>query len=123
MKIRSIVAGVLLAVVSGVVAPGCGGGGAIRRVEAPEGVSFIVSPSDAEVLVDNVVRGKASDFTDDHPLKVSTGGHMLELRAPDHLSYIRRIDVSMHAKRIEATLLRKEAPAPTTERNGNGGLK
>lgn len=123
MLIRSVVAGVLVVVASGITTPGCGGGGAIRRVEAPEGISFMVSPSDAEVLVDNVVRGKASDFTDDHPLKVQVGGHVLELRAPEHVSYIRRLDVSPHAKRIEATLLRKEGAFQPPDRNGSGGLK
>jgi hypothetical protein len=119
VKIRTIVAGGLFVVLSGVAAGGCGGG-AMRRPDAPEGVSFLVSPSDAEVLVDNVARGKASDYPDDRPLRIQAGAHQLELRAPDHVPYVRRLDVSHQAKRIEATLLRREGAAPPGDRSPNG---
>jgi hypothetical protein len=120
---RRIFAGGLLIIAVVLVAAGCGGGAAHRRSAAPEGVSFLVTPSDAEVLVDNVVRGKASDFPDDHPLKIAVGGHLLELRAPDHVSYVRKLSVTLQAKRIEATLLRTEGAVPPEGRSGNGLAK
>ncbi|HEY5996805.1 MAG TPA: hypothetical protein VIU29_07270 [Candidatus Deferrimicrobiaceae bacterium] len=123
MRPRRLSVGAAFAIAMIIAMAGCGGGPPIRRDAGPEGVSFVVSPSDAEVLIDNIVRGKASDFPDDHPLKIVVGVHLLELRAPDHVPYIRTLAVSPRAKRIEATLLRSEGAAPPEGRGGNGGGK
>jgi hypothetical protein len=77
----------------------------------PEGVAFAVTPSDAEVAIDNVVRGKASDFPDERPLRLPPGSYRLELRAKDYFTYSRTLAVTPLPKRIDATLLRKEEPS------------
>jgi hypothetical protein len=91
----------------------------IRPPEA-EGVSFLVTPSDAEIVIDNAVSGKASDYSDERPLKIPVGEHTLEVRAPGYESYVRPLSVSPNAKRIEATLPRKEEPpAAPKEKSGS----
>ncbi len=101
-------------------AAGCGGKPAVRGGGTPEGVSFSVNPPEAEVLIDNVLKGKAADFRDESPLVVPVGAHLLELHAQGYLPYVGRVAVSSHPKKIEATLRRKEEPQLSKEKNGNG---
>lgn len=108
----------LLVLVSAAVA-GCGTPARSLRGTAPEGVSFLVVPADAEVVLDGVVQGKASDFPDERPLRATTGVHRLELRAPGYVPYARGIEVTPLPKRIEATLLRRD-PLPAGGPNGAG---
>ncbi len=69
------------------------------------GLIFAVNPADAEVVLDGVAQGKASDFTEDRYLKVASGTHRLELRKPGYEPYGRDVYVSNALLRIEATLL------------------
>jgi hypothetical protein len=82
---------------------------------------FRVNPENAEVLLDGIVQGKASDFTKQQCLEVEGGRHRLELRAPGYESY--RSDIHASGKifspqRIDAALVwakdRSEA-APRTQ--------
>jgi hypothetical protein len=66
---------------------------------------FLVNPPDADVVLDGVVQGQASDFTEDRYLKVPPGTHRLELRREGYETYAREIYVSRSLKRIEATLV------------------
>ena len=102
-----------------VLGGGCAGKPPVPTTGVPEGVSFSVTPSDAELLVDNVVQGKASEFPDDRPLRVPVGLRTLELRAPDYEPWLRRFEITRHPKKIEATLRRKE---PAAAPNGRTGL-
>ncbi len=69
------------------------------------GLVFAVNPPDAEVLLDGVAQGKASEFTEDRYLKVASGTHRLELRKPGYERYARDVYVSNALLRIEATLI------------------
>lgn len=102
----------LLAAILSLAAGGCGGRAAAVKPTGPEGVSFLVSPSEAEVRIDDVVQGKAADYPDERPLKVPAGIHRLELRAPGYVAYVRRLEVTRLPKKVEATLVRAEEPAP-----------
>lgn len=104
--------GLIFALLVALAAGGCAGKAVARKGAAAEGVSFSVSPSDAEVLIDNVLQGKAADFRDDHPLVLPVGPHILELRAPGHASYSRQLAVSWGPKKVEATLRRKDESQP-----------
>ncbi len=69
------------------------------------GLIFAVNPPDAEVVLDGVVQGKASDFTEDRYLKVASGTHRLELRKAGYEPYARDVYVSNALLRIEVTLM------------------
>jgi len=69
------------------------------------GLIFAVNPPDAEVVLDGVVQGKTSDFTEERYLKVESGTHRLELRKPGYETYARDVYVSNALLRIEATLV------------------
>jgi hypothetical protein len=84
---------------------GCYPRGQIYGVGNEGGLIFTVNPSDAEVLLDGVVQGKASDFTEDRYLKVASGTHTLELRLPGFEPNRREIYVSNSLIRIETTLV------------------
>ena len=75
------------------------------------GLIFDVNPPDAEVVLDGVAQGKASDFTQERYLKVESGTHRLELRKPGYETYSRTLFVSHSLLRIEATLVIGGAPA------------
>ncbi len=87
------------------------------------GLIFYVNPENAEVVLDGIIQGKASDFTEARYLKVGGGPHRLELRAPGFEPYARDIYVSGAIQRIEATLVLsgggREAPPPAP--GGPGG--
>jgi hypothetical protein len=112
--------GVVTALLLAALASGCAGKPAAPNGGGPEGVSFSVNPPDAEVLIDNVLQGKAVDFPDSRPLKVAVGAHVLELRAPGYLAFVRQLAVSRQPKKIEATLPRREEPPP---KDKNGGAQ
>ena len=75
------------------------------------GLAFDVNPPDAEVVLDGVVQGKASDFPRERYLKVESGRHRLELRKPGYETYSRTLFVSHSLLRIEATLVTGGTPA------------
>jgi PEGA domain len=75
------------------------------------GLIFDVNPPDAEVVLDGVAQGKASDFTQERYLKVESGTHLLELRKPGYETYSRTLYVSHSLLRIEATLVTGGTPA------------
>ena len=89
-----------------VLLAGCFPKGQIYGVGNEGGLVFEVNPPDAEVLLDGVVQGKASDFTGERYLKVQAGTHKLELRLAGFEPYRREIYVSNSLLRIEATLIR-----------------
>src|SRR4030066_1385603 len=62
------------------LAGGCYPKGQIYGVGDVGGLVFAVNPPDAEVVLDGVSQGKASDFTEDRYLKVESGTHRLERR-------------------------------------------
>jgi len=70
-----------------------------------------VNPPDAEVILDGIAQGKASDFTQERYLKVESGTHRLELRKPGYETYSRTLFVSKSLLRIEATLVTGGVPA------------
>jgi PEGA domain len=79
------------------------------------GLVFAVNPPDAEVVLDGVIQGKASEYPEDRYLKVDSGTHRLELRAAGYETYSRDIYVSSSLLRIEETLVMKGgAGRPTT---------
>jgi len=81
--------------------------GQIYGVGNEGGLVFAVNPPDAEVVLDGVVQGRASDFTEERYLKVGAGTHRLELRAPGYDTYSREIYVSNSLLRIETGLVRR----------------
>lgn len=85
------------------------------------GLIFAVNPPDAEVVLDGVVQGRASEFTEERYLKVGAGTHRLELRAPGFDAYVREIYVSNSLLRIEATLVHAGSPPPPAGPPGAGG--
>jgi len=93
----------LLAVV---MLAGCYPKGQIYGVGNEGGLIFAVNPPDAEVVLDGVVQGKASEFTEERYLKVAGGAHTLELRLAGFETYRRDLYVSNSLLRIEATLVR-----------------
>jgi hypothetical protein len=93
------------------LAGGCYPKSQIYGVENVGGLVFDVNPPDAEVVLDGVVQGKASDFTQERYLKLESGMHRLELRKPGYETYSRTLFVSHSLLRIEATLVTGGAPA------------
>jgi len=87
------------------LAGGCYPKAQIYGVENVGGLIFDVNPPDAEVVLDGVVQGEASDFTQERYLKVEGGTHRLELRKPGYETYSRTLFVSHSLLRIEATLV------------------
>ncbi len=117
----------ILFVITGIAAvallAGCYPKGQIYGVGNEGGLIFSVNPPDAEVLLDGVAQGKASDFTEDRYLKVASGAHRLELCLRGFETYGREIYVSNSLLRIEATLVhadggagKRETPAATEPR-------
>lgn len=76
------------------------------------GLIFAVNPPDAEVVLDGVVQGMASEFTEERYLKVESGTHKLELRKAGYETYSRTVYVSNTLLRIETTLVVGGAPPP-----------
>lgn len=102
-------AAVLMTVFGLVVA--CHPGAQVRRPENAGGLVFAVNPPDAEVFLDGVGLGRASEFTGDRYLEVARGTHRLEFRLAGYETYVRDVYVSNALLRIEATLLpRADAP-------------
>lgn len=93
----------LLAVV---MLAGCYPKGQIYGVGNEGGLIFAVNPPDAEVVLDGVVQGKASEFTEERYLKVASGAHTLELRLAGFETQRRELYVSNSLLRIETTLVR-----------------
>jgi len=71
------------------------------------GLIFNVNPPEAEVLLDGVVQGRASDFTQERYLKVSAGIHRVELRSEGYETYSREVNIGTSLERIEAALIKK----------------
>ena len=92
------------------LAAGCYPKGQIYGVGDVGGLVFAVNPPDAEVVLDGVSQGKASDFTEDRYLKVESGTHMLTLRRAGYDTYSRTVYVSNSLLRVEATLLEGGPP-------------
>ncbi len=91
---------------------GCYPKAQIYGVENVGGLIFKVNPPDAEVILDGVSQGMASEFTEERYLKVESGSHRLELRKAGYETYSRTIYVSNSLMRIEATLVEGGRPAP-----------
>lgn len=89
---------------------GCYPKAQIYGVENVGGLIFKVNPPDAEVFLDGVSQGKASDFTEERYLKVESGTHRLELRKAGYETYSRTIYVSNSLLRVETTLVEGGAP-------------
>ncbi len=103
---------VVLLAVGVLLAAGCYPKSQVYGVGTVGGLVFAVNPPDAEVALDGVVQGKASDFTEERFLKVESGTHRLELRKAGYETYARDVYVSNALLRIEATLVATEsAPA------------
>ena len=96
----------LLAVAPGL--SGCYPKSQVYTVGNVGGLIFNVNPGDAEVLIDGVVQGKASDFPQERYLKVPGGTHRLELRAEGYETYTREIFIGTSLERIETALIRKQ---------------
>lgn len=93
-----------------VLGSGCYPKGQIYGVENVGGLIFAVNPPDAEVVLDGISQGKASDFTEERYLKVESGPHRLELRKAGYGTYSRTIYVSNSLLRVETTLVEGGAP-------------
>ncbi len=106
---KTLIAAAALAVLS--LSAGCFPTGQTYGVGNVGGLIFSVEPPDAEVVLDGVVQGKASDFPEGRYLKVGSGPHKLELRAPGYETYSREIYVSNSLLRIEAALVVAAGPA------------
>lgn len=112
---QTVVALVILGLLAGGVlltGSGCYPKAQIYGVENVGGLIFAVNPPDAEVILDDVSQGKASEFTGERYLKVESGPHRLELQKAGYETYFRNIYVSNTLMRIEATLALSEAPLP-----------
>jgi hypothetical protein len=83
----------------------------IYGVENVGGLIFKVNPPDAEVILDGVSQGMASEFTEERYLKVESGPHRLELRKAGYETYSRTVYVSNSLLRVEATLVEGGQPA------------
>ena len=92
------------------LAGGCYPKGQIYGVGDVGGLVFAVNPPDAEVVLDGVSQGKASDFTEDRYLKVESGTHRLELRRAGYDTYSRTVYVSNSLLRVEVTLVEGGPP-------------
>ena len=92
------------------LAGGCYPQGPIYGVGDVGGLVFAVNPPDAEVVLDGVSQGKASDFTEDRYLKVESGTHRLELRKAGYDTYSRTVYVSNSLLRVEVTLVEGGPP-------------
>ncbi|HJX74288.1 MAG TPA: PEGA domain-containing protein [Candidatus Deferrimicrobiaceae bacterium] len=92
------------------LAGGCYPKGQIYGVGDVGGLVFAVNPPDAEVVLDGVSQGKASDFTEDRYLKVESGTHRLELRKAGYDTYSRTVYVSNSLLRVEVTLVEGGPP-------------
>ena len=90
---------------------GCYPKAQIYGVENVGGLIFTVNPPDAEVILDGVSQGMASEFTEERYLKVESGPHRLELRKAGYETYSRDIYVSNSLLRIEAMLVEGGRPA------------
>jgi hypothetical protein len=88
------------------VLAGCYPKGQTYGVGNEGGLIFAVNPPDAEVVLDGVVQGRASEFTEERYLKVAGGNHKLELRLAGYETYRRDLYVSNSLLRIETTLVR-----------------
>ncbi len=98
------------------LAAGCYPKSQVYGVGNVGGLVFAVNPPDADVVLDGVVQGKASDFTEERYLKVESGTHRLELRKAGYETYARDVYVSNALLRIEATLIAGgSAPAEGTQ--------
>lgn len=102
----------LLAGVSLVLMGGCYPKAQVYGVGNVGGLIFAVNPPDAEVVLDGVVQGTASEFTEERYLKVESGSHKLELRKAGYETYSRTVYVSNTLLRIETTLVVGGAPPP-----------
>jgi len=89
---------------------GCYPKGQVYGVGDVGGLVFAVNPPDAEVVLDGVSQGKASDFTEERYLKVGSGTHLLTLRKAGYDTYSRTVYVSNSLLRVEATLLEGGPP-------------
>lgn len=110
---RAAAALVLLGLLAGgglALVVGCYPKAQIYGVGNVGGLVFAVNPPDAEVLLDGVVQGKASDFTEERYLKVESGTHRLELRKAGYETYSRTVYVSNSLLRVETTLVEGGAP-------------
>jgi hypothetical protein len=100
---------------------GCYPKGQIYGVGNEGGLIFAVNPPDAEVMLDGVVQGKASEFTEERYLKVASGTHKLEIRLAGFETYNRELYVSNSLLRIETTLVRAGGGERFREAPGNTG--
>ena len=96
---------VLSALAAVTLLSGCYPMGQIYGVGNEGGLIFAVNPPDAEVVLDGVIQGKASDFPEERYLKVAAGTHRLVLRLQGFEPYEREIYVSNSLLRIETTLV------------------
>lgn len=103
-------AALLLLAAAGAMLPGCSPQSRVRGAADAGGLVFAVRPPDASVVLDGVVQGKASDFSEERYLKVEPGTHRLELRAPGYEPHVRDVYVSGSLLRIEVTLTEEGAP-------------
>jgi hypothetical protein len=87
---------------------GCYPKSQIYTVDNVGGLIFNVNPGNAEVIIDGVAQGRASDFTQERYLKLSAGTHQLELRANGFETFSREIFIGSSLERVEATLIRKQ---------------
>ena len=90
---------------------GCYPKAQIYGVENVGGLIFAVNPQDAEVFLDGVSQGMASEFNEERFLKVESGPHRLELRKAGYETYSRTVYVSNSLMRIEVTLVVGGGPA------------
>ena len=95
----------LMLVASIVLLAGCFPKGQVYGVGNEGGLIFAVNPPEAEVLLDGVVQGRASDFNEERYLKVPSGKHQLEIRMPGFEPYRREIYISNSLQRIETALI------------------
>ncbi len=108
-KFSSKGAGLVLAVVA-LLAAGCHPKAPTGGAENVGGLVFAVDPPDAEVLLDGVGRGKASEYAGDRWLAAERGTHRLEIRKPGFETYVRDVYVSNALLRIEAILMPGGSP-------------
>ncbi|HBO70026.1 MAG TPA: hypothetical protein DD658_07795 [Deltaproteobacteria bacterium] len=106
----AVLAAALLVIGAAGILPGCFPKGQIYGVGNEGGLVFRVNPPDADVVLDGVVQGKASDFPEERYLKVASGTHRLELRMEGFESWSREVYVSNSLLRIEVSLSRGGPP-------------
>lgn len=100
----------ILLAAAGAVLPGCSPQSRVRGAADAGGLIFAVHPPDASVVLDGVVQGKASDFSEERYLSVEPGTHRLELRKAGYETHVRDVYVSGSLLRIEVTLVGEGAP-------------